>query len=72
MAERLDSIYYNQVAGNVMKIFFDGQNIKENRVIGNVLINYFPYDSDSIMTGMNYAETSLLRLFMENKKIKRI
>ena len=70
--ERLDSVHYNQVAGTEMRIFFENGNIKENRVIGNVLILYFPFDSDSIMTGMNYSETSLLRLFMENKKLKRI
>ena len=72
MVERLDSIHYNQVAGTEMRIYFENGNIKENRVIGNVLILYFPFDSDSIMTGMNYSETSLLRLFMENKKVKRI
>ncbi len=72
MVEQLDSLHYNQVAGNEMRVYFDGKNIKENRVIGNVLIIYFPYDNDSIMTGMNYSETSLLRLFMENKKLKKI
>ena len=40
--------------------------------MGNVLIIYFPYDKDSTMTGMNYSETSILRMFMENKKMKRI
>ena len=72
MVEQLDSVHYNQVAGNEMNVYFDGNEIKEDRVTGNVLILYFPYDSDSIMTGMNYSETSLLRLFMENKKVKRI
>lgn len=72
MVEKLDSAHYNQVAGNEMKVYFDGKNIKENRVVGNVLIIYFPYDKDSTMTGMNYSETSILRMFMENKKMKRI
>lgn len=72
MVERLDSIHYNQVAGNEMRIFFVGKDMRECRVIGNVYNIYFPYDNDSIMNGMNYSETSLLRLFMENKKMQKI
>ena len=72
MAERLDSIHYNQVAGREMNFYFENGQLKENRVIGNVLVNYFAYDDDSLMIGMNHTETSLLRLFMENKQLSKI
>ena len=72
MAERLDSVHYNQVAGREMNFYFENGQLKENRVIGNVLVNYFAYDDDSLMIGMNHTETSLLRLFMENKQLSKI
>ncbi len=72
MVEKMDTLHYNQVAGQEMKFYFDNGAIKENRVIGNVLVNYYAYDSDSLMIGMNHLETSLLRLFMENKKMSKI
>ena len=72
MVERIDSIYYNQVAGAEMRVYFEGKNMNECKVMNNVLVVYFPMDNDSIMTGMNYSETSLLRLFMESRKMKKI
>ena len=71
MVERMDSTYYNQVAGTEMRVYFAGKDISECKVINNVLVVYFPLDNDSIMTGMNYSETSLLRLMMENRKMKK-
>lgn len=72
MVEQLDSVYFNQVSGNAMHIYFDNGQMKEERVLGNVCILYFPFDKDSLMTGMNYSETSLLRLFMEKKKLHHL
>ena len=72
MAERLDSVHYNQVAGREMNFYFEEGRLKENRVTGNVLVNYFAYDDDSLMIGMNHTETSLLRLFMANKELSKI
>lgn len=72
MVDKMDSIHYNQIAGNEMRIFFENKNIKECKVIGNVIALYFAVDKDSTMTGMNYSETSLMRMFMENKKLQKI
>ena len=72
MVEKLDTLHYNQVAGQEMKFYFKNGELHENQVSGNVLVNYYAFDSDSIMIGMNHLETSLLRLFMEDKKMSEI
>ena len=73
-AEQLaDSIHYNQVQSKEMKAFFRKGEISETHAIGNVLVVYYPMDdSDSTLIGLNYTETPLLKMFLENRKMKRI
>ena len=48
-------------------------DIYETQAVDNVLVNYFPIDeSDSTYIGMVAMETSLMRMFLENRKLKRI
>lgn len=70
--ERLDSLYYNQVAGREMRSYFKDGEMRETWVIGNVLVNYYPLDDDSLMIGMNYTESSELKLYMKNRKMDKI
>ncbi len=71
--EQLDTINYNQVAGKEMKAYFWDNEMKKVDVIGSVRLVYYPIDdSDSTMIGMNVSETSLLNMFLENRKMKRI
>lgn len=75
LCQQLDSIHYNQVASKEMRMYFLNGQIHESHAIQNVNVNYFQYDDkskDSILMAMNHTETSLLKLFLENKKIKRI
>ena len=38
-----------------------------------MLVVYFPIDdADSTLIGLNYTETPLLKMFMENRKMQRI
>lgn len=70
--ERLDSMSYNQVTGNVMRSYFTNGEMRHTVFAGNVLVNYFPFDADSLMIGMIHAEGSLLNLFMERRKVQKI
>jgi hypothetical protein len=70
--ERIDSMCYNQVSGTIMHTYFLGGRMDHTIVEGNVLVNYFPFDSDSLMIGMVHAEGSLLQLFMGEKKVDQI
>lgn len=72
LVEHYDSIYYNQVNGRLMKAFFKDGEIYENMADGNVHVIYFPLDEDSVMVGLNYTETTQLRMFMEQRQLKRI
>jgi lipopolysaccharide export system protein LptA len=68
-----DTVHYNQVSSNEMFAFFQNGAIHEAQAKDNVLIIYYPEDeADSSLIGLNYTETSELRMFMENRKMKRI
>ncbi len=68
-----DSVHFNQVSSKDMKAFFKKGDIRESHAITNVQIVYYPVDdSDSTLIGLNYTETPLLKMFLENRKMKRI
>ena len=68
-----DSTHFNQVSSNEMKAYFRQGEIRETQAIDNVLVVYYPVDeSDSVLIGLNYTETPLLKMFLENRKMKRI
>ena len=68
-----DSVHFNQVSSKEMRAFFDHGQIRESQAIDNVLIVYYPIDdADSTLIGLNYTETPLLKMFLENRKMKRI
>jgi hypothetical protein len=55
-----------------MKAFFKKGEMCEAQAIDNVLIIYYPIDeADSSLILLNYQETSLAKLFFENRKMKR-
>ena len=70
--DRLDSISYNQVTGNIMRSYFLNGKMKVTWVEGNVLVNYFPLDSDSLMIGLLHSESTELKLFMGEEKLDKI
>lgn len=68
-----DSVHYNQVSSKEMKAFFKNGEMREMQAIDNVLVVYYPVDdADSTLIGLNYTETPLLKMFLENRKMKRI
>ncbi len=70
--EQLDSTSYNQVTGKEMKAWFQGGEMRKVDVIGSVRLVYYPMESDSTLIGMNASETSLLNMFLENRKMKKM
>jgi len=68
-----DSIHFNQVSSKEMKAFFQKGEIRETQAIDNVLVVYYPVDdADSTLIGLNYTETPLMKMFLENRKMKKI
>ncbi len=68
-----DTVHFNQVSSKEMKVFFEKGEAKESQAIDNVLIVYYPIDeSDSTIIGLNYTETPFMKMFLENRKMKKI
>lgn len=70
--ERLDSVHYNQVAGKEMHSYFADGELYLTTSVGNVIVNYYPFDDDSLMIGMNHVETTLMKLYLKTRKVDRI
>ena len=70
--EKIDSIHYNQVAGREMHTYFKDGEIYLSTSEGNVFVNYYPLDDDSIMVELNHTETSLLKMYVKERKVDRI
>ena len=70
---RIDSTHFNQVTGKEMKAFFKDKDMRQVDVNGSVRLVYYPMEEkDSILIGMNISETSDLKMFLENRKLKKI
>ena len=70
--EKMDSTHYNQVSGKEMKAFFTDGKMHQADVLNNVRSIYYPLDDDSLIIGLNYAETSKLSLFIKENKLQKI
>ena len=49
LVEQVDSANFNQVSGHEMRSYYDNGEIKENQVIGNVRVIFFPIEKDSLV-----------------------
>ena len=71
--ECLDSLHYNQVAGHEIHSYMKDGELHMTHVVGNVKVNYFPLDDDSLMVALNHMESTEMKMYMgENRKMKKI
>ena len=71
VVQEVDSGYYNQLGGNDMKAYFNGKNIQRIDIDGNAESIYYPFDKDSVMTGLNYMQGSSLSILFDEGKLNR-
>ncbi len=70
--ERLDSVHYNQVASKEMHTYMkDGHPFLMIADV-NVFVNYYPFDDDSLMIGLNHTESSEMWMYLVDGKINKI
>ena len=69
---KIDSIHYNQVSGHEMHSYFKDGDLYLSTSEGNVFVNYYPFDEDSIMVEMNHTETSLLKMYVNKNQVDHI
>ena len=68
-----DSVNYNQVSSDEMLAFFAGGEIREADANDNVCVVYYPVDeSDSSLIGLNYTETTQLKVFFAGRKMQKV
>lgn len=72
LAEQVDSMHYNQVAGEEMRSYFSRGEMRENHVNRNVLVINFPLEKDSLILYQNYTESTKLRMYIENRRMIRL
>lgn len=71
--QQTDTTRYNQVASKEMLAYFENGEIVRADAVDNVQVIYFIIDdSDSSFIAQNNLETTELKLFMENRKMKRM
>lgn len=70
--EKIDSIHYNQVSGHEMHSYFKDGDLYLSTSEGNVFVNYYPFDEDSIMVELNHTETSLLKMYVNKSQVDHI
>jgi lipopolysaccharide export system protein LptA len=70
--EMKDSLHYNQVTGKEIKAYFKDGEMHKIDVTGNVLVVYYPEEKDSTIIGMNTSETSLLNIYLRERKIDKM
>lgn len=71
--QQTDTTRYNQVASKEMLAYFEKGEIVRADAIDNVQVIYFIIDdSDSSFIAQNNLETTELKMFLENRKMKRM
>ena len=72
IVECLDSISYNQISGREILAYFEAGKLIRNEAHGNVIVDYFFDEENGGRIGMNYSESSDLKVFMKDQKVNKI
>ncbi|MGN0086472.1 MAG: OstA-like protein [Alloprevotella sp.] len=72
LAERIDSLKYNQVSGGRMRSYYENGEMRLNCVDENVRSVYYPIEKDSLILQQNYMETPKMRMYMQDRKMAKL
>jgi len=70
--QEIDSSYYNQLKGNDLKAYFEGQTVRRIDIDGNAETIYFPLEEDGAMIGMNETKSSYLTVWVKENKLEKL
>lgn len=71
-AQKLDSTYYNQLKGNDLKAYFEGQTVNQIDIAGNAESIYYPLEKDGAMIGMNETKSGFLSIWLKDNQIDKL
>lgn len=71
-AQHVDSSYYNQLKGNDLKAYFEGQAVHQIDVAGNAESIFYPLEKDGAKVGMNETKSGLLTIWVKDNKLDKL
>lgn len=71
-AQQLDTTYYNQLKGNDLKAYFEGQTVNQIDITGNAESIYYPLEKDGAMIGLNETKSGFLSIWLKDNQIEKL
>ena len=71
-ALHVDSSYYNQLKGNDLKAYFEGQAVHQIDVAGNAESIFYPLEKDGAKVGMNETKSGFLTIWVKDNKLDKL
>ena len=71
-AQHVDSSYYNQLKGNDLKAYFEGQAVHQIDVAGNAVSIFYPLEKDGAKVGMNETKSGFLTIWVKDNKLDKL
>ena len=71
-AQHADSSYYNQLKGNDLKAYFEGQAVHQIDVAGNAESIFYPLEKDGAKVGMNETKSGFLTIWVKDNKLDKL
>ena len=79
-AQHVDSSYYNQLKGNDLKAYFEGQELRRFEgqavhqidVAGNAESIFYPLEKDGAKVGMNETKSGFLTIWVKDNKLDKL
>lgn len=71
-AQHVDSSYYNQLKGNDLKAYFEGQAVHQIDVAGNAESIFYPLEKDEAKVGMNETKSGFLTIWVKDNKLDKL
>lgn len=70
--QHIDSTYYNQLKGNDLKAYFEGQAVRQIDVEGNAESIFYPLEEDGAKIGMNDTKSGFLTIWVKDNKLEKL
>ena len=70
--QHLDSSYYNQLKGNDLKAYFEGQTVRQIDVEGIAESIYYPLEGDGAKIGLNETKSGFLTIWVKENKLEKL
>lgn len=67
-----DEDYYDQLESNEIKAYFENGEMRRIEALGNVIVIFYPQESDSTISGMFHTDASFLNIYLQNNEMQKM